>query len=1008
MGMSLIKRSARFIVVVYSTVLMAIFFQNCSKVRFSQELAQNLDVNTQALAPISYEPPVTPAGPAHGDIVGALKPFSVAAQKVVPKTKMVIVVDNSGSMQNSQKNLASGLDNMLSSLELQIRDGLNPDVEFYIVTTTNYGSPASFNYLYDPKTQNIDFRFYNKYALSTIDGEVLCADATGLVAACSAFGSTIPRTGYSVNKFFLQSSSLSKFIVREPGLSAKEYSLEQLKQLIKSGEIITGYQLSPSSNDYNYAVKYFSSDSYLKYRQYIGFNDGQDLFGNTPNPPAYLLKDGSPLKYSAIFDLNTTYPQTAPFSNGATVPYKKIVLNSEKYLVSTTSATREFDSDKFTNFRSELKNAITSIGTNGSNEEMGLCALHRTLSMTGENQIFQKNDRAAFLIISDEQDAQTKWENCPIQSEIGTDKENLNEINFTCKSGDKCVFPEKVADYLGKINFNQKTPPNLGNKRTIASTAGSYTKVVQYQNYVTTGTGKYYWSNIYYQFAEDFTYRVNTEGQVTSIKNDGQNGRPKIFDYRNQNLFFSEAAFFYVSNYTTQKSFTLAEYNSRPVDQRTTCRDEDRAALLSGFMANNAKFKAFYLSLSPEDQSLALICKTVQVAEEVKGEWKYTPTIREIDFNISYGQFDSYSRVVTNDKCIEISQNNQCDADSIIRLKAATCSVVGSFGSPDYDCASSIEFTSCTERCAPGAEKITPYSFYLEIKSSDPDFIANFKSGYNKPFQARINDGATATKSFSSYSSYDQLVNLNPQDYGASGSTFVDVSVSGLQAYPNPNGTHKESKVVSYLPYTKIVSIADKIINEGISIVAAVFNNTSAVTRSESTAKIKEQIITGFHQRAKKLFNNNYFVSSIVIPSGAGYPNNHCPGVNEEESQSEGLEYIRLLDDAYYAKKIIIDGTELTQIDTHRKAFADICKGDFAPALEPLKNFISNVAINRYKLEIPANREIHSISLKSSQNSTEKILSMEEWSFDGDTLSLDPGVIQIGDEVSVKLTIATQ
>jgi hypothetical protein len=30
----------------------------------------------------------------HGDIVGTLKPFAVEAQKVVPKTKMVIVVED--------------------------------------------------------------------------------------------------------------------------------------------------------------------------------------------------------------------------------------------------------------------------------------------------------------------------------------------------------------------------------------------------------------------------------------------------------------------------------------------------------------------------------------------------------------------------------------------------------------------------------------------------------------------------------------------------------------------------------------------------------------------------------------------------------------------------------------------------------------------------------------------------------------------------------------------------
>lgn len=174
-------------------------------------------------------------------------------------------------------------------------------------------------------------------------------------------------------------------------------------------------------------------------------------------------------------------------------------------------------------------------------------------------------------------------------------------------------------------------------------------------------------------------------------------------------------------------------------------------------------------------------------------------------------------------------------------------------------------------------------------------------------------------------------------------------------------------------------------------------------TDAVSLAKMKEQVVSSFHLRAKKLFGNGYFVSSIVIPDDNTYPGGRCPGVPDQESQSPGSDYLVLLKDIYFTKVITVDGHDITQVDSHRKASADICKGDFSAALEPLKSFITQVPKNRYKLYILPGREIHSVEL--TQDGKKKILAQKDWTYNGSEIVFDADTVSIGDEVTVNLTV---
>jgi hypothetical protein len=896
-----IKKAAALTILFIQFSSILFFFQNCAKVNFSKELPIEMASKTEPLAiPTVYEPPVTPAGPTHGDIVGSLKPFTIEEQKIVPKTKILIVVDNSGSMKNSQNNLAKGLDSIALSLQNQIADGLNPEVEFYIVTTTVPEMyPSSLDFL--PTLKDISVKISNSQSAT-----------------------------------FKQISLKNSNSVIE-----KNIGLDEFKSLANSGEILLPPVPLVPANEYDYITigknltALHNSPFYLSYQNNLGFDLNKDIsFTNDGGLPKYVRKDGTALRYIANFDMNTNYPGT---QNGSYIPFVKVSLNSSRYLVNPDSADRQFDTIKFANFRDELKKKITAVTTTGSNKEMGLCALHRSLTMGGENQIFSKNDRAAFLIISDEQDAQTTWNECLLQSEIGNDIPSINTVNFVCKAGDNCLFPTKAYDYSATLKYGQVIPADNSPKQVSVYATGSFSKVNYYMASSQVPTGQYYLSHLTLNYAKNYTYMTNSEGQLTTVPNDGKNGRPLIFDMKGLNLDFRDIDNFLISNYTTQKALSLSDATLISKNGSNTCRPEDYTAALNGFLTSDPAFASFYNSLTAEAKPLSFRC--INAIATAATKYVSTPTTSTSD-NFFAATLYTLSRYVSNGECQIIKSRNSCYDDTIVKVKNAICNP-NDFSS----ICSKYTLDSCVETCIPGAPE---YTAKLEktmiFKSQDPDFVTNFKPGYNLPFEIR-EIYVYQNQNFTSYSSYEDFVAKNPDK--------LTVSFTTITKQPEPTtGTRSLKAVTNYLPYSKMTDIADRMKSEGFNFVAAANTNLKAV---------KEQIVSSFHMRAKNLFNNNYFISSIVIPNDNTYPTGRCPGVPDQESQSPGSDYLTLLNDIYFTKIIQVNGQQITEVDSDRKAFADICKEDFSAALEPLKNFISKVAKNRYQINIPVGREIHSI-----------------------------------------------
>ncbi len=941
-----IKKAATLTILFIQFSSILFFFQNCSKVNFSKELPIEMASKTEPLVPTVYEPPVSPAGPVHGDIIGFLKPFTIEEQKIVPKTKILIVVDNSGSMQNSQKNLAKGLDSISLSLQNQIADGLNPEVDFYIVTTTiPEANPSSLDFI----------------------------DTSGKISA--QFTNS-------------QSATLKKFILKSPNSVERNITFDDIQNIAKSGDILlqpvplplNGYYDTTTPAKNLAALK--ASPLYKSYQNFLGFDLNKDLSITSENVvPKYVHKDGTPLRYTANFDLNTNYPGKQ--QNGSFVPFVKVSLNSLRYLTNPNSADRQFDSTKFANFREELKNKITAVTTSGSNKEMGLCALHRSLTMDGENQIFSKNDRAAFLIISDEQDAQTKWEDCPLQNEIGSDIPSYNTVNFACKAGENCLFPAKKYDYYGTLNYEQTVPADNNPKQVSVYASGSFTKVNNYISSSYVSTGRYYLRYLSFSYAKDYTYMNNSEGQLTTVPYDGKNGRALTFDWKTERLDFRDIYFYLISDYTTQTAFSSSEA-SAITKNNNKCRPEDLAAALKGTLSLNPAFAAFYNSLSDENKLLAFRCDTAIPDTETKYVAVPTTTTNN---NFFATTLYTLTRTVSNDECKVIKSRNSCFDSTLVKVKDAVC--------PPGDISSictKYVLDSCQETCTPGLpEYISKLNKPMIFKSQDPDFITNFKPGYNLPFQSRnLIISQIRDSNFITYSSYDDFVAKN-QDK-------LNISFTGITKQPDPAvGSRSISTITNFLPFIKMTDISARMTSEGFNFVAAA--NTDLKT-------VKEQIVSSFHMRAKKLFNNNYFISSIVIPNDNSYPTGRCPGVPDQESQSPGSDYLTLLDDIYFTKIIQVNGQQITEVDSDRKAFADICKEDFSAALEPLKKFISKVAKNRYQITVPVGREIHSI--ETLHNGKKKVLSVNDWFFDGKEIIFNQDAIGIGDDINVNLTIPAE
>lgn len=980
------------------TILFVFTFQNCAKVQFSPK--DNPELNelskkdlVDAVDPVKYESPITPAGPVHGDIVGTLKPFAVEAQKIVPKTKMVIVVDNSGSMKNSQEHLAKGVESMLTSLESQIQDGINPDVEFYIVTTSipqNNPQPLSLTtkYLGNSKYQYIS-TFYGKNLYYNLTNQAIQNYKT--------------VDSISVESMRENNARLTQFNLHYPN-STLNISKTDLSNLADKGEFL------PFAYDGNCVTCEPTKTTYDKFKSYIGFNSATDSdliyynFYNDWSKPKYIYSSsGTPLSYNAKFEFNTNFPiYNASQTIISSVPFKKLTLSPDVYLTSAKSADRVFNPEKFSIFKKDLASTIKSVSTKGSNKEMGLCALHRSLTMSGENQIFQQGDRAAFLIISDEQDAMTDWNECPQKSEISKEKPLTFDLVSTCSGGSSCIFPSKESDYSASFNWQidstnpaeyntQKTPHVHYNFSRTYNQAGNNQPNYKYFRYL----------NI--KYVTGYTSFINSEGRATAL-NDGKDGRPLDYSYRTLTMAFNSLTQYQSSPYLVHDLFTEQQAADLPRAKDDwggvfgiACRQQDTQAVINGLLAEVPAFKSIYNSTATTDQA--------QLISSCYFNDRFSQTI-VTDSGSTYSDLPT----VSNAQCQIINQEYKagikCSEAERLDLETKSCAAYNKY----YTVSSTCSVSNCYHSCSPAEKRLIPQNKTVLFKTSDKDFAVNFHAGYNLSFQAGsyvfdifgLGGISTAFKTYNTYEEFliDQKIPANAT--AANGGSLV------INKTPEPTAGSKTFAQITtdYSEVVKLTDVATQAKSEGISLTPVVMDSKT-MTSKDYVAKMKEQMITSFHMRAKKMFNNNYFVSSIVIPNDGTYASGMCPGTPLTEEQSPGTAYLQLLDDAYFTNNIEINGQVTSQVDQNRKAFADICKGDFTPALSPLKDFITNVAKDTYEITIPSGREIHSIVVKHSDANAEPqtILSQQDWNYDGKQISIDINKIQIGDSITVNLTL---
>lgn len=968
-------------------------FQNCAKVQFSpkdEPVSAKLTNNdlVDAVAPVTYEPPVTPAGPVHGDIVGTLKPFVVEAQKVVPKTKMVIVVDNSGSMKNSQDNLAKGVDSMLTSLESQIVAGVNPDVEFYVVTTTipqvgpqsisiNSEYLGNGKYLYTPS-------FYGKDALF---------DPATQVVQYYNFGYS---TLLSYDRVMENNARLSQFNLNYPA-STLNLSKKSLTDLVAAGEFLPFAGGCSSCEPI--------TTTYDKFKTYIGYNSSTNSKLNYDSwpvswaKPSYIYSStGSPVSYNAKFEFNTNFPtyNSAQQIVGS-VPFKKLNLSPEVYLTSVKSSDRVYNPEKFAAFKKDLTDLIKSVSVKGSNKEMGLCVLHRSLTMSGENQIFKKGDRAAFLIISDEQDAMTSWNDCALKSEIAKESPLKFDLVSVCTGGSDCVFPVKASDYSAYYSWQvERTPWNYDSPK-IPHVHYTYS-----QTYNQAGAGQpnyKYFRYLNFNYVSGYAPFVNSEGKVVAQK-DGKDGRPLEYSYNSMTVDFNSYATYLSSAYSVHESFTDEQVAAFPrVGSTIQCRPQDLQAVIDGLRGSSVGFKSVYDSASAEQQQVLIKnCNIPGFAQTVVGASA-----------TAYNDLPA----VSNQQCQVISQEYKagvkCSEEERLQLENSFCGLSRTYNSAISACSVS----SCFHSCSPSEKYMEPAGMSVMFKTSDANFANDFHAGYNKPFEASsaVYDitglGGIVPSAYKVYNSYEEMMAAFKIPSSATAST---TGGSGIYKTANPvSGSRVFSQITTdFSEVTKITDVGAQTKAEGLSIVPVVMD-AKTMTTKDFVAKMKEQMITSFHMRAKKLFNNNYFVSSIVIPNDGTYASGMCPGTPLTEEQSPGTAYLQLLDDAYFTNQVSIDGKIVNSVDNNRRAFADICKGDFTPALSPLKDFISNVSKNIYDISIPVGREIHSVVVDHvatvDSKSSSEVLSKADWSYDGKQIEINIDKLEIGDSVTVNLTV---
>ena len=105
--------------------------------------------------------------------------------------------------------------------------------------------------------------------------------------------------------------------------------------------------------------------------------------------------DGLPLK-------TTTAP--GPFDTNPFAVHNVAHLTPSQSNGSTLQIRADMNDDEFAAAKKNLVDAVASVGTDGSDDEAILCSLGRVLAEDEKNVAFKKGDKAAFIIVSDDND----------------------------------------------------------------------------------------------------------------------------------------------------------------------------------------------------------------------------------------------------------------------------------------------------------------------------------------------------------------------------------------------------------------------------------------------------------------------------------------------------------------------------------------------------------------------------------------------------------------------------
>ncbi len=149
------------------------------------------------------------------------------------------------------------------------------------------------------------------------------------------------------------------------------------------------------------------------------------------------------------------------------------------------------------------------------------------------------------------------------------------------------------------------------------------------------------------------------------------------------------------------------------------------------------------------------------------------------------------------------------------------------------------------------------------------------------------------------------------------------------------------------------------------------------------SVNLKEAIV----RRAQHLFGDQGFIFSSIIHSDALNQEAERQGFSlscQGPPESEGTRY-----------------QELADLLPEQAQSFPICLADYAPALQPLRNFIQYLIDSVYEVTLDASEEI--VEVKLYRAGSEILLHQDTYEISGNRIQFDEGIISRGDEISLRI-----